>query len=55
MRIVGKLDIHGPTLFKGILHLPGNLLVGEIRQERKTALGDAHGPAPYIETLAVGA
>ena len=32
----------------------GDLLVGEIGQERKAALGNAHDPAPYIETLAVG-
>ena len=55
MRIVGELDIHRPALFQAILHLTGDLLVGEIGQERKAALGDAHDPVPYIETLAVGA
>ena len=54
VRIVGEFDVHRPALLQAILDLAGNLLVGEIGQERKAALGDAHDPAPYIETLAVG-
>jgi hypothetical protein len=55
MRIVGEFDVHRPAFAEAILHLAGNLLVGEVGQERKTSLGYAHGSAPYIETLAVGA
>jgi hypothetical protein len=54
MRIVGEFDVHRPAISQTILHLPGNLVVGEIGQKRKAALGHAHDPVPYIETLAVG-
>ena len=55
MRIVGEFDVHGPAIAEAVLHLRRYLFVGEIGQERKTSLGNAHDPAPYIETLAVGA
>src|ERR1700682_1594823 len=42
MRIVGEFDVHPPAFAEAILRLPGNLLVGEIGQERETALGYAH-------------
>src|SRR4029450_1126995 len=54
MRVVGEFDVHRPALAETILHLPRDLLVGEVRQKRKTSLGDTHDPAPYIATLAVG-
>jgi hypothetical protein len=55
MRIIREFDVHRPAIAQTILHLSGNLLVGEIGQKRKAALGHAHDPVPYIETLAVGA
>ena len=33
MRVVGEFDIHRPALAQAILHLAGNLLVGEVGQE----------------------
>jgi hypothetical protein len=42
MRIVGELQIHRPAFFEAILDLDEDLIVGEIRQKRETALCDAH-------------
>ena len=42
VRVVGELDRDGPALADGVLDLGGNLVVGEIGQVGKRALGDSH-------------
>jgi hypothetical protein len=58
MRIVGVLDADGPFARQAILHLSGNLLVGQVGQKGKAALGDTHVcvllDRAYMETDAVG-
>jgi hypothetical protein len=65
MRIVGEFEIHRPAVVETILNLGEDLVVGQIRQEREAALGDAHGNgsgnegqgavAIHIATAGVGA
>ncbi len=33
MRVVGELDVHGPSLIEGVLNLLGDLLIRQIGQE----------------------
>src|SRR4051794_18892339 len=54
MRIVGELDVHGPTIGQAILHLLGDLVVGQIGQEREAALGQLHVKSPQTVSSAVG-
>ena len=42
MRIVGDLDAHRPALPQAVFDLRGDLLIGEIGQEREGTLGHAH-------------
>src|SRR5579883_386259 len=41
VRVIGVLDADGPVVLERIVELPGELLVGEIRQERELPLGEA--------------
>ncbi|EGF30165.1 hypothetical protein IMCC9480_1995 [Oxalobacteraceae bacterium IMCC9480] len=42
MRIVGGLDADGAVLVEAVLDLFGDLFVGQVGQEGKRTLGDAH-------------
>ena len=41
--VVGVLDAHRPPLVQRVADLRGDLLVGEVGEEREGSLGDAHG------------
>src|ERR1700738_451790 len=56
MRVVGELDVHRPAVIDAVLRLGSDLSVGQVRQERKTALCQSHEEiSPFqTATLAVG-
>jgi hypothetical protein len=43
MRIVGEFDVHRPAVVEAELDLLQDLIVGEVGEEAKRSLGDAHG------------
>jgi hypothetical protein len=50
-RIVGKFEADSPTVVDAILHLRGDLLVGQIGKEGEGSLSDAHGDCSLVAPL----
>ncbi len=53
MRVVGVLDADRPALVQAILELAGDLRVGEVGQEGKSALSNTHDVLSFFGVAGV--